>query len=220
MINISYKQIKKLFLKTIITFMFKTDTPLMNGISKFISNFFNPLVSLFLYFLYSSLQNYTAKEAAMRFLPILLLTMLPISLWIFWNVKKGNYTNMDVSNRNQRKSLYFFIAGAIGAYLLYDYFKNGTVDILMIFLMILLLVMQISNYFVKSSMHTAFNIFVSALFFSVNPVMGIIWFGIAVLVGITRIILRRHTLKEVISGAVIAGIVSFIYLYTNIQIQH
>lgn len=207
-------------MKTIITFMFKTDTPLLNGISKFISNFFNPLVSLFLYFLYSSLQNYTAKEAAMRFLPILLLTMLPISLWIFWNVKKGNYTNMDVSNRNQRKSLYFFIAGAIGAYLLYDYVKNGTVDILMIFLMILLLVMQISNYFVKSSMHTAFNIFVSALFFSINPVMGIIWFGIAVLVGITRIILKRHTLKEVISGAVIAGIVSFIYLYTNIQMQH
>ncbi|WP_246566178.1 phosphatase PAP2 family protein [Kaistella soli] len=207
-------------MKTIITFMFKTDTPLLNGISKFISNFFNPLVSLFLYFLYSSLENYTAKEAAMRFMPILLLTMLPISLWIFWNVKKGNYTNMYVSNRNQRKSLYFFIAGAIGAYLLYDYLKNGTVDILMIFLMILLLVMQISNYFVKSSMHTAFNIFVSALFFSINPVMGIIWFGIAVLVGITRIILKRHTLKEVISGAVIAGIVSFIYLYTNIQMQH
>lgn len=220
MINISYKQIKKLFLKTIITFMFKTDTPLLNGISKFISNFFNPLVSLFLYFLYSSLENYTAKEAAMRFMPILLLTMLPISLWIFWNVKKGNYTNMDVSNRNQRKSLYFFIAGAIGAYLLYDYVKNGTIDILMIFLMILLHVMQISNYFVKSSMHTAFNIFVSALFFSINPVMGIIWFGIAVLVGITRIILKRHTLKEVISGAVIAGIVSFIYLYTNIQMQY
>jgi len=135
-------------------------------------------------------------------------------------VKKGNYTNMDVSNRNQRKSLYFFIAATILAYLLYDYLKNDAVDLIVVFLMVLLLVMQISNYFIKSSMHTAFNVFVAALFFSVHPGMGIFWFGIAILVGISRIILKRHTVQEVIAGAAIASFVSFIYLYTHIQIQH
>ena len=86
--------------------------------------------------------------------------------------------------------------------------------------MVLLLVMQISNYFIKSSMHTAFNVFVAALFFAVHSGMGIFWFGIAILVGISRIILKRHTVQEVIAGAAIASFVSFIYLYTHIQIQH
>ncbi|TXF79552.1 phosphatase PAP2 family protein [Chryseobacterium sp.] len=200
--------------------MFKTTAPVVTGISKFISNFFNPLTSLLIYFLYFSTENYSLSEASGRFLPILLLTVSPISFWIFWNVKKGHYSNMDVSNRNQRKSLYFFIAGAMIAYLLFDYFKNETLDIVMFFLLILLLILQLSNYFIKSSMHTAFNVFVAALFFSENTMFGIIWLGIAVLVGITRIILKRHTPREVLTGFAIAGLVSFAYLYAYIQVQH
>ena len=199
--------------------MLKSTPSLITGISKIISNFFNPLTSLFLYFLYFSYENYSVNEAAARFLPILLLMILPISIWIFWNVKNGNYTNMDVSNRQQRKSLYFFIIGAILVYLLYDFFLNENTDLVMVFLMILLLVMQISNYFIKSSMHTAFNLFVAALFFSINPILGVIWFFITILVGISRVILKRHTIEEVVSGALTAGFVSFIYLYTHIHLQ-
>lgn len=69
-------------------------------------------------------------------------------------------------------------------------------------------------------MHTAFNVFVAALFFAINWKMGLLWLGIASLVGVTRIILKRHTVKEVFMGAGIAIVVSFIYLYCNIQFQH
>ncbi|WP_233740460.1 hypothetical protein [Halpernia humi] len=64
-------------------------------------------------------------------------------------------------------------------------------------------------------MHTALNIFVAALFFSENFVWGIVWFLISILVGITRILLKRHTLQEVLSGGIIAVIVSAFYLYFN-----
>ncbi|WP_449398239.1 phosphatase PAP2 family protein [Chryseobacterium wanjuense] len=50
--------------------------------------------------------------------------------------------------------------------------------------------------------------------------MGVVWLGISFLVGITRIILKRHTPREVFMGAGIAFVVSFIYLYCNIQFQH
>lgn len=200
--------------------MYKTYSKPVIGISKFISNFFNPLTSLIIFFIYSSVLNYSAATAMQTFLPILLLIVSPIVIWIVWNVKNGNYSNLDVSNRNQRKSLYFFISGCIGVYLIYYYITTGTADVLMIFLMFLLLVLQFSNYFIKSSMHTAFNVFVAALFFSENPLLGIIWAVIAALVGITRVILGRHTAKEVITGAALAALVSFIYLYTNIQFQH
>lgn len=186
-------------------------------ISRIFSDFFNPLASLFLYYLYFSVRNYTKQEAWAHFLPILLILILPIIIWITWNVRAGKYTNMDVSNRNQRKSLYFFIAFAIVVYLCYDYFVNDTLDFVMLFITLLLILMQISNYYIKSSMHTAFNIFVAALFFVQNMTVGLLWLGIAITVGITRVILKRHSPKEVLAGSAIALLVSFMYIYVVIQ---
>lgn len=196
-----------------------TAHPIVIFLSKFISNFFNPLTSLFLYFAYYSNKHYDLKKSLYEFLPILLILILPISAWIYWNVRKGNYTNMDVSNRKQRNSLYIFIAVAMLVYLLINFMIDGQIDYTMLFLFILLILMQVSNYFIKSSMHTAINIFAAALFFAQNQILGLAWLFIAVMVGITRIILKRHTPKEVLMGAAIASIVSFFYLYIYIQNQ-
>jgi len=192
---------------------------LIHNISKVISNFFNPLVSLLLFYIYLSIRQYSFKESLSYFLPILLMIMIPVIIWLIWKVKTGRYTNMDVSNRRQRKSLYIFIGVCVVCYLGFNYFKNGIIDFVMLFILILLFAMQISNFYIKSSMHTSFNIFVAALFFNLSTGMGIIWLGIATLVGITRVILKRHTLMEVLMGAGIAFMVSFIYLYCNIQFQ-
>lgn len=192
---------------------------LLHKLSKLISDFFNPLVSLFIFYIYLSVRQYSFKDSFLYFLPILLMIIIPVIIWLVWNVKTGRYTNMDVSNRIQRKTLYIFIGICVLIYIGYNYFKNGVIDFVMLFILILLLAMQISNFFIKSSMHTSFNIFVAALFFNLSIKMGIIWLGIAALVGITRIILKRHTVKEVLMGAGIAFVVSFIYLYCNIQFQ-
>ncbi len=182
------------------------------NISKFISNFFNPLISLVIYFFYYSYKNYTWEEASKKFLPILLLLIIPIALWIYRNVKKGNYTNMDVSNRKQRHSLYLFIVLATVVFLAVDFYLHKEIDWTVLMICILLILMQISNFFIKSSMHTSLNIYVAALFFAINPTIGFFWFFLAVLIGITRVILKRHTVKEVLSGGGIAIFVSLIYL--------
>lgn len=193
---------------------------LLHKISRVISDFFNPLVSLILFFVYMSIREYSLKDSMLYFIPILLMIIVPIIIWLVWNVKTGRYTNMDVSNRVQRKTLYIFIAVCVITYLIFNYIKNGYIDLVMLFILILLFALQISNLFIKSSMHTAFNIFVAALFFSLDWKIGLVWLGIAILVGITRVILKRHTVKEVFMGAGIAFMVSFIYLYCNIQFQH
>ncbi|AZA98390.1 ABC transporter permease [Chryseobacterium joostei] len=193
---------------------------LLHKTSKVISDFFNPLVSLIIFFVYMSTREYTAKESFLYFLPVLLMIIIPVVVWLIWNVKTGRYTNMDVSNRVQRKTLYIFIAACVIAYLAFNYIKNGYIDLVMLFILILLFCLQVSNFFIKSSMHTSFNIFVAALFFTLDWKMGLIWLGIAILVGVTRVILKRHTVKEVFMGAGIAFMVSFIYLYCNIQFQH
>lgn len=193
---------------------------LLHKVSKVISDFFNPLVSLIIFFVYMSIRQYTAKESFLYFIPLLLMIIIPVIIWLVWNVKTGRYTNMDVSNRVQRKTLYIFIAGCVITYLIFNYVRNGYLDLVMLFILILLFALQISNFFIKSSMHTAFNVFVAALFFTLDWKMGLAWMGIAILVGVTRVILKRHTVKEVFMGAGIAFMVSFIYLYCNIQFQH
>ncbi len=187
--------------------------------SKFISNFFNPFTSLVLYFIYYATRYLDLKESLVQFLPILLLLILPITLWIVWNVRSGRYSNMDVSNRRQRKSLYVFIFGAMLVYLVVSYFLFQKLDLLMLFLLLLVLLMQLSNFVIKSSMHTALNVFAAALFFSLEPWLGLVWLAIAAVVGLSRVLLKRHSVKEVLFGAGIALFVSFCYLYFHIQTQ-
>ncbi|WP_245169001.1 phosphatase PAP2 family protein [Marnyiella aurantia] len=184
-------------------------------ISRFISNFFNPLTSLFLYYVYYSYLHYGWQQALLEFLPILFILILPITIWIYWNVKKGNYTNMDVSNRNQRKSLYMIIALALLLYVAINYLMDGQIDLTILFLFVLLIMMQISNFYIKSSMHTALNFYAAALFYTFDPPVGLIWCGIAILVGITRVVLKRHTVSEVLMGTALALTASFAYLYTD-----
>ncbi|MGO4709684.1 phosphatase PAP2 family protein, partial [Chryseobacterium sp. 2TAF14] len=105
------------------------------------------------------------------------------------------------------------------SYLIFNYIKHEFIDFVMLFILILLFALQFSNLYIKSSMHTAFNVFVAALFFAFDVKIGFVWLTIAALVGITRVILKRHTVKEVFMGAGIAILVSFIYLYCNNKYQ-
>lgn len=195
--------------------------PIIYRLSKFISNFFNPLMSFLIYYLFVSYKNYSFSEAIQRFLPLLLIIMLPTILWISWNVRKGHYNNMDVSDRKKRNSLYIFIIGVMLLYLAYvKLFASHRVDWEILFLFFLLVVMHISNFFIKSSMHTALNLYTAALFFVIEPRLGLIWFFISVIVGISRVILGRHSIKEVLMGGFLSLLISFIYLYTQIQFQH
>lgn len=187
------------------------------SVSKLISNFFNPMVSLLIFYIYHSTKNLNLKGALDYIAPILLIVIFPIIVWIVMNVRKGNYTNMDVSNRKQRKSLYYFIIAALLVYLGYFYVRFSEVDYMMFYLLILLILMHFSNFFIKSSMHTSLNVFVATLFYSENQVLGIAWLVLSAIIGLTRVILKRHTPAEVFSGAFIAVLVSIPYLYSTNQ---
>lgn len=190
-------------------------SPFKLKISKFVSNLFNPLFSLLLYFFYVTLKFETFSEGLKKFFILFILLILPVSFWIYQRVKSGKYSDADVSNREERKSLYYFIIAALALYILLNYFIYHRFDVVMLFLISLLFMMQISNLFIKSSMHTALNIFTAALFYSQNHLFGFIWLLISFVVGITRIILKKHTLQEVISGTLIATLISILFLNFN-----
>lgn len=195
------------------------ENPLLIRFSRFISDFFNPIISQLIFFGFFAYLKMGFEEAFNNFLLIVFVVAIPIFGWIYWNVKRGKYTNMDVSDRNQRKSLYFFALIILLVYTAILYFtdQNRELLLIIIFNIVLMVVLQLSNYFIKSSMHTSANVFVSMLFFSINATYGGLWFLIAIMVGLTRIILKRHTPKEVFAGAGIALIISLLYLYIHIQ---
>ena len=199
--------------------MQKTASALLIKLSNILSNVLNPLFSLLIFFIYFAKEKMETTEAFKNLLWMVILVIIPIFGWIFWNVKTGRYTNMDVSDRKQRNSLYLFNVFIVSIYIAFLYFTQQNFDLILIiiFVMALMLIMHFSNFFIKSSMHTSFNVFVSALFFSLNIYFGLFWLFLTILVGISRVILKRHTVKEVIMGASIATVISFIYLYLNIQ---
>lgn len=196
--------------------MFKESTTFMEKISNITSNIFNPIVVLASFFVYQNFIKNLTKNGLNDFLYILGIIILPTIFWIFWNVKKGNYKDADVSDRKKRMSLYFFVESCMLVYLLI----KPSFDIHIFFVLALLITLHISNYFIKSSMHTAFNILATFYFLSIDYILGIIGLGISATVGVARIILKRHTIAEVFTGAIIASIISFIYLYIHIYLNH
>lgn len=143
-----------------------------------------------------------------------LLFALPVLGYIFYNVKRGKFTNMDVSDRKQRNNLYYFIMALLGIYVVITKIQGEEVPHPFYVLILLLIAMMISNFWIKSSMHTALNFYVAALFYQLNPTYGIIWAILTFVVAITRLILKRHTPAEVISGGllgIIAGLALIIW---------
>lgn len=199
--------------------MQKTASALLIKLSNILSNVLNPLFSLLIFFIYFAKEKMETTEAFKNLLWMVILVIIPIFGWIFWNVKTGRYTNMDVSDRKQRNSLYLFNVFIVSIYIAFLYFTQQNFDLILIiiFVMALMLIMHFSNFFIKSSMHTSFNVFVSALFFSLNIYFGLFWLFLTILVGISRVILKRHTVKEVIMGFIIATFISFVYLYFDIN---
>lgn len=206
-------------MKNLIFNMQKENSSLLIKLSNILSNVLNPLFSLLIFFVFFAYKKMETAEALENLLWMIALVIIPIFGWIYWNVKTGRYTNMDVSDRKQRNTLYIFNTFIISIYIAFLYFNKQSFELILniIFVMILMLVMHFSNFFIKSSMHTSFNVFVSALFFNVNIYFGFLWLFLTILVAISRVILKRHTVKEVIMGAFIATIISFVYLYFNIQ---
>jgi len=117
-------------------------------LSKVISNLLNPLFSLLIFFVCFAYVKMTWEESLINILLMIGLVVIPIFSWIGWNVKKGNYTNMDVSDRKQRNSLYLFNFIVIAIYTGVLYYTKQRTDLLLIivFLFILMLIMHISNF--------------------------------------------------------------------------
>ncbi len=145
--------------------------------------------------------------------------LLMIGLFIFYEVRKGVFSDFDISKQSQRGRLFLVSAATVLLYLLAIVFLKGPMTLfLAVFgIMLGLLLFSLVNRNIKVSAHlgvfTAFSITIIWLYG-----FGYIFllFLIPVLAW-SRITLSRHTLRETIVGTILGGgIVSLIYIIAEL----
>ena len=134
-------------------------------------------------------------------------TVLPLLVITLRNVRRGTWTNFDVSDRGQRGGLYYAAVPLtlLGAAVLYAagapaVMVRGTLVVGGLLLAALLL-----SPFLKTSLHMLFAGWCGVLLMKAMP--ATIWFVplLIVLLAWSRLHLKRHALPEVIAGLAIGA---------------
>lgn len=139
---------------------------------------------------------------------ISLFFILFVVMYVLVGVKHGKFSNIDMSNRKQRKPAYILAIGVILFYTAIIVLLNGPVQLFISVLSILAgaTVLMIANMRIKASVHIAS---ITAFVLSIAILFGgqfIFLLLVIPLVGWSRFMLKRHTLQEMMVGGSIASI--------------
>jgi len=194
----------------------------MKKIANIISIIGHPLLTIPLFIMIVMFGFEVISKAALISFLLIGCVFIPLILLMHIKSKNGTYTNFDVSDKSQRKSFYLFAVPLllIVTVILFVTDQSRNLCISVLFALILLTISQITNFFVKSSLHVSLNIYLSSLIFTVNYKIGIVALLFAGLISWSRVKLGRHTIKEVLFGLLIGILISLIMLkfegYINI----
>ena len=182
-----------------------------------ISIFGHPLLTLSIFAIVALFTYEEFQRALLHSTFIVAGIFLPLTLKMYLGSKSGTYTNFDVSNKKQRQSWYVFaiLVLLIITIILFATDQPRTLRLSILFSLILLATSQIVNYFIKSSLHVSFNIFLCFLIMPLSLTAGILFFIFTFLIAWARFILKRHTTKEIIVGSLIGftiGISSLLFI--------
>jgi membrane-associated phospholipid phosphatase len=185
---------------------------MLQKFAKIISTIGNPMTLGLGFALYIT---FTTKEATHNHpLLVSLLTIVPIAIYVYRNVKAKKFTNYDVSDQSQRKGLYRFVMFCFIGLLALAFVLNFDVKAKAL-IMTLVFHFGISawiNQKIKISMHTSINFLFAFVFWLINPTIALGLYAFGFVNAWSRIYLGRHKSLEVISGFALAHIVGLVYL--------
>ena len=174
----------------------------------------HPLLTISLLSGYVGFLRLPQKSAVIICGLLLAIVIIPVVWHNYQKVNNGKYTNFDVSSRSQRSGFYPVLIGltllflALLAVTGQPYvFIHGTMCMLL-----LLVSSYCINFYIKTSLHTSISIFIAVGFYSLNHSLGLILGIFTILVALSRLVLNRHTISEILVGALM-GVISGICLY-------
>ena len=186
----------------------------MKKIATFISTLGHPLLTIPLFIVIVLFGNEDSSRAAPISFLIIGCVFIPVTIRLYIKSRNGSYTNFDVSDKIQRRSLYLFVVPLllIVTIILFATNQSRNLCLGVLFALLLLILSQAINYFVKSSLHVSLNIYLTALIFTVNFKAGVAALLFTALISWSRVKLGRHSVKEVLFGLLIGTIISLILL--------
>jgi len=192
------------------------------AIAKWISMCGHPLLTIPLFVIITMLATEDIRKASLVIFLIVGCIFIPLVAWLYIKSKNGTTTNFDVSDRKQRKSLFVFILPVLMlvTIILYRTGQSKTVCLSVFFGLVITFVSQLVNLRIKSSLHVSMTIYLAFLIMPLNYLMGIVVLLISGLIGWSRIVLGRHTLKEVLWGGGIGLTIGLIMFYVEQNIYH
>jgi membrane-associated phospholipid phosphatase len=133
-------------------------------------------------------------------------TMLPITAVILWNMRRGVWSDFDVSRREQRSSLYWVAIPLLAALaFLVPAFSRS-----MLALVCVLLVGLALSRFLKTSLHLLFAAFCAVVLWKVYPWSAFVMLAVLAALAWSRWRLQRHTPVEIAVGTLL-GLAAGIY---------
>jgi hypothetical protein len=186
-------------------------------IAKVISIIGHPLLTIPLFVAIMMFAFEDTEKALLNSTLIIGCIFLPLCLRMYFKSKNGTYTNFDVSDRIQRKTLFTFIIPILIVVTIISFITSpaSNFSISVLFGTILVIISQITNLFIKSSLHVSLNIYLAALAMTADLRIGIAILLFSGLIAWSRIALGRHTRKEVAFGFLIGLIISTTMLFVE-----
>jgi membrane-associated phospholipid phosphatase len=180
----------------------------------------HPLLTIPLFVIITMFATENTGKAALVILLVVGGIFVPLIAWLYIKSKNGTTTNFDVSDRKQRKSLFVFILPVLMLVTIILYYtgQSKTVCLSVFFGLVITFVSQLVNLRIKSSLHVSMTVYLAFLIMPLNYIAGIIVLLLSVLIGWSRIVLGRHTLKEVLWGGGIGLTIGLIMFYVEQRI--
>ncbi len=127
--------------------------------------------------------------------------------------RKGSFSDFDITKREERKKLYVFLLFLTGIYLIIPLIHKGItfpMTIISFGIVFGIAVFAAANYFIKASVHMgiacAYVITISLLYGLSGFLLS---FFIIPLIVWSRLVLKRHTGKEIIVGGILGSLITF-----------
>ena len=150
------------------------------------------------------------------------LVIVPISIKMYSGTKNGTYSNFDISDKTERQSWYLIPIFLLFIITIILFLTNQPHIIKWnsLFFFLLLLISSFINRYVKSSLHVSLNTFLSFLILPISLILGILFLVFVVFVSWSRVVLKRHTVIEVIYGGSIGLLIGLSSLATTLGYAH
>lgn len=174
-------------------------------LAHYISIIGHPILTISVFAIVSFFKNEPVQKALFHSLLIVGAIAIPLLVKMYRGSRNGTYSNFDISNKTERQSWYLFPIAILILVTVFLYLTHQSREwcLTMLFSLAILIVSNLVNFFIKSSLHISFNIFLSFLLFAQNVFFGVFFLTFTILIAWSRFVLKRHSIKEIIAGAVI-----------------